>query len=137
MCGRTCCTLDKNLVPYACSVVTRKLPTWKEAPCGGMHTLHRKFIEFLSLASSIHFFMIVLGEYVPSTNCPPTAYTPILYAGKESPETEKSLGKFLIEEAWKYPFQNLIFGLFFKLFNLCYGEWFHFGIMATFQRHIN
>ena len=92
MCGRTCCTLDKNLVPYACSVVTRKLPTWKDAPCGGMYAK----ILCKSGLVLLHFFMIFLGEYVPSTNCPPTAYTPILYAGKEFPESEKGLSKFLI-----------------------------------------
>ena len=60
MCGRTCCTLAPDLVPYACTVVTkgRKLPQWKEAPCG--------------------------GHYTPSTNVPPTAYTPILYNDGES-----------------------------------------------------
>ena len=59
MCGRTCCTLGPDLVPYACTIVTkgRKLPQWKEAPCG--------------------------GHYEPSTNVPPTAYTPVLYTTDE------------------------------------------------------
>ena len=53
MCGRTCCTLSPDLVAKACTTVTQVLPEWKEAPCGGL--------------------------YHPSTNVPPTAYTPILY----------------------------------------------------------
>ena len=54
MCGRTCCTLSPDVIPQACTVVTgSKLPIWRDAPCG--------------------------GTYEPSTNVPPTAYTPILF----------------------------------------------------------
>ena len=65
MCGRTCCTLGPDLVPYACTIVTkdRKLPQWKEAPCG--------------------------GHYEPSTNVPPTAYTPVLYTTDEVKHGQK------------------------------------------------
>ena len=65
MCGRTCCTLGPDLVPYACTIVTkdRKLPQWKEAPCG--------------------------GHYEPSTNVPPTAYTPVLYTTDEVKHSQK------------------------------------------------
>ena len=65
MCGRTCCTLCPDLVPYACTIVTkdRKLPQWKEAPCG--------------------------GHYEPSTNVPPTAYTPVLYTTDEVKHGQK------------------------------------------------
>ena len=56
MCGRTSCTLNKDVVPLACSTVTLQVPKWKEAPCG--------------------------GHYETSTNVPPTAYTPVLFQGK-------------------------------------------------------
>ena len=56
MCGRTSCTLNKDVVPLACSAVTPQVPKWKEAPCG--------------------------GHYETSTNLPPTAYTPVLFQGK-------------------------------------------------------
>ena len=55
MCGRTCCTLNKDVVPLACSAVTPQVPKWQEAPCG--------------------------GHYEASTNVPPTAYTPVLFQG--------------------------------------------------------
>ena len=55
MCGRTCCTLNKDVVPLACSTVTPQVPKWQEAPCG--------------------------GHYEASTNVPPTAYTPVLFQG--------------------------------------------------------
>ena len=57
MCGRTSCTLNKDVVPLACSAVTPQVPKWKEAPCG--------------------------GHYETSTNLPPTAYTPVLFQGKK------------------------------------------------------
>ena len=54
MCGRTCCTLPPDVIPQACTVVTGStMPIWRDPPCG--------------------------GTYEPSTNVPPTAYTPILF----------------------------------------------------------
>ena len=54
MCGRTCCTLPPDVIPQACTVVTGStMPIWRDSPCG--------------------------GTYEPSTNVPPTAYTPILF----------------------------------------------------------
>lgn len=59
MCGRTCCTLAPEVIPYACTTVTGKtVAQWKDAPCG--------------------------GHYEASTNIPPTAFTPILYKNNES-----------------------------------------------------
>lgn len=59
MCGRTCCTLDPRQIPLACSTVLPdcQIPRWIDAPCG--------------------------GQYVPCTNIPPTAYTPILISGEK------------------------------------------------------
>ena len=54
MCGRTCCTLPPDVIPQSGTVVTGStMPIWRDPPCG--------------------------GTYEPSTNVPPTAYTPILF----------------------------------------------------------
>eukprot|EP00095_Tigriopus_kingsejongensis_P004293 maker-scaffold722_size106786-snap-gene-0.29 protein:Tk04293 transcript:maker-scaffold722_size106786-snap-gene-0.29-mRNA-1 annotation:"hypothetical protein DAPPUDRAFT_327362" len=59
MCGRTCCTLTREVMPYACATGTGKriIPEWREAPDG--------------------------GQYFPSNNIPPTRYTPILLRGSQ------------------------------------------------------
>ena len=67
MCGRTCCTLAPGLVPYACTTVTKnhEIPKWVDAPDG--------------------------GEYYPSTNIPPTGYTPILFSKNEGSESDSKI----------------------------------------------
>ena len=50
MCGRTCCTLSPDVLPYACTVVTKNPPDWVGNDVG----------------------------YKTSTNIAPTSYTPVL-----------------------------------------------------------
>jgi len=83
MCGRTACTLSPHAIVQACSYKpddekpddkkpddekpdddyqgsdkdSTVVPVWTEAPCG--------------------------GKYLPSTNIPPTSYTPILYKSQD------------------------------------------------------
>jgi len=60
MCGRTACTLNPGNLQRACTYRRKdgdkEEPQWQDAPCG--------------------------GQYRPSANIPPTAYTPILYTPK-------------------------------------------------------
>ena len=66
MCGRTCCSLSPDVVRQACTVVTGPtVPVWRDAPCG--------------------------GTYEPSTNVPPTAYTPILFKDGAKGNTKHSI----------------------------------------------
>jgi len=57
MCGRTACTLNPENLRRACQYKGKdgktKKPDWKDAPCG--------------------------TQYFPSTNIPPTVYTPVLF----------------------------------------------------------
>jgi len=61
MCGRTACTLNPENLRRACQYKGKdgkvKKPDWKDAPCG--------------------------NQYFPSTNIPPTVYTPVLIGKAE------------------------------------------------------
>ncbi|TRY79637.1 hypothetical protein TCAL_11954 [Tigriopus californicus] len=60
MCGRTCCTLSPEVMPFACTTLTgSKTPIWREAPDG--------------------------GKYFPANNIPPSRYTPVLWRTGSNP----------------------------------------------------
>ncbi len=76
MCGRTCCTLSPDLLPLACSSVTKghKPPAWADAKGKG---------KGAGGAGSSPGKGGKKGGYSPSTNLMPTAQSPVLCMGKQ------------------------------------------------------
>ena len=81
MCGRTCCTLPPDVLPYACTTgrtgkKKQQLPKW--------NTLKEKSVEDTEddkkKSKGCH--------YIPSTNIAPTLYTPVMLL--VSPNHQKS-----------------------------------------------
>jgi len=73
MCGRTCCTLSPDLLPFACSTVTKhngktRLPKWNDAA---------KYNECKESDNSVNEY-VVQNKYMPGTNISPTSYTPVM-----------------------------------------------------------
>lgn len=60
MCGRTCCTLAPEVLPFACTTLTgSQKPLWRDSPDG--------------------------GKYFPANNLPPSRYTPVLWRSDQNP----------------------------------------------------
>lgn len=71
MCGRTCCTIPPNLLPYACTTYRKgkqnaQIPKW--------NVLTEKSVE----SNEQNCMKSKAIDYIPSTNVAPTTYTPVM-----------------------------------------------------------
>lgn len=73
MCGRTCCTLSPDLLPYACTTVTThngksRLPKWNNP---------RKSLPYKEVDKDKDYITENSG-YTPGVNISPTSFTPVM-----------------------------------------------------------
>ena len=99
MCGRTCCTLPPDLLPYACTTVTGRtsgkaaLPKWHQ-PSEQRSKSKERNDNYC---------------YTPSTNIAPTSFTPVIIS-RSSADSYSSTKQYKDEDS-SFVLQSMMWGL--------------------------